>query len=67
MCKEVSEEQFVKAEETVYCASDHTVESGMHLEPCERYSALQAVPTAVWAKMLYSFKHKLVHHVAERL
>lgn len=36
MCKEVSEEQFVKAEETVYCASDHTVEPGMHLEPCER-------------------------------
>lgn len=69
MCKEVSEEQFVKAEETVHCASDHTVEPGMHLEPCERHSALQAVPaaTVAWAKALYSFKRKLMHHVAERL
>lgn len=67
MCEEVSEEQFVKAEETVYCASDHTVEPGMHLEPCERHSAPQAVPAAARAKALYSFKHKLVHHVAERL
>lgn len=41
----------------------------MHLEPCERHSALQAVPAATLAqaKALYSFKHKLVHHAAERL
>lgn len=50
MCKEVSEEQFVKAEETIYCASDHTVESGMHLELCERYSAPQAVPAVALAR-----------------
>ena len=50
MCKEVSEEQFVKAEETIYCASDHTVESGMHLELCEGHSTLQAVPAVALAR-----------------
>lgn len=69
MCKEVSEERSVKAEETIHCASDHAAEPGMHLEPCERHSALQAVPVAdlARAKALYSFKRKLVHHVEERL